>query len=72
MNFTELEQRLDTVDAALAAMERRVTNVQTNQEVTIKLVKAILKELELRRDIEILEKEMEAANGADVPPRVDS
>ncbi len=72
MNFTELEQRLDTVDSSLAKLERQVAQVRTNQTVTIKLVKAILKELELRREIADLEKDLEESNGSDAPSPVGS
>lgn len=67
MSLTDLEDRLAAVDAALEHVQKQVARVTTNQEVTIKLVKAILKELELRRDIEALEKDLETTGDTGAP-----
>ena len=53
----------------LDEIAKRLGHIEKNQEMTMKMVRLILEDLGLRKQISILETEMEAGNGS-IPPAV--
>ncbi len=51
---------------------KRLQDVQANQQLTMKMIRLILQELGLRKEIANLDAEMEASNGSLAPVSMDS